>query len=171
MPHSPSAILKSAFPGQLELAATGTVLYSAANASWVVFSAASLHTQLQLVVSSTHGNVKQACEDIWRSFRSAAKALSPKLVRMEILDPASTAPLAKGEIGVSAVMKRTDFILALWPGVVTALLISIGQLVGFLRGPSTGEVWLAGSPAIVVTLVAIGLLIRENLRGEVTWLG
>jgi hypothetical protein len=171
MPHSPSAVLKSTFPGHLELAANGTVLYSAANASWVVFSAASLHQQLQLVVSSTHGNVKQACEDIWRSFRSAGKAISPRLVRMEIIDPTSTAPIARGEVGATAVMKRPDFTLALWPGVATALLIASGQLLGFLKGPSAGDVWLAGSPAIIVSLVAICFMIRETLRGEISWLG
>lgn len=171
MPHSPSAVLKSTFPGQAELAASGAVLYSAANASWVVFSAASLHQQLQLVVSSSHGNVKQACEDIWRSFRSAGKALSPVLVRMEIIDPTSTAPIARGEVGATAMIKRADFALALWPGVVTMLLIAVGQIAGFLKGASAGDVWLAGSPAIIVSLIAIGLLMRETLRGEITWLG
>ncbi|HEU4739186.1 MAG TPA: hypothetical protein VFS54_08915 [Solirubrobacterales bacterium] len=171
MPHSPSAIVDSSFPGHLELAASGAVLYSAANASWVVFSSVSLHTQLQLVVSSKHGNVKQACEDIWRSFRSAGGVLSPRLSRMEIIDPASTAPIATGETGIGGLLKRMDFNLALWPGVLTLIVIGAGMAAGFLGDGSSGDIWLAGSPAILVSLVALFLLIRRALGGEITWLG
>ena len=171
MPHSASAILDSTFPGQIELAAAGNVVYSASTASWVVFSAAALHTQLQLVVSSKHGNVKQACEDIWRAFRSAASNLSPKLARMEIIDPSSTAPIARGEVGLKTLLRRTDFVLALWPGIVTVCLIGVGRLVGLFADGSAADVWLAGSPAMVVSVVAALLLIRETFRGEVTWAG
>jgi hypothetical protein len=171
MPDTPSSVLESTFPGQAELLATGNVLYSAANASWVVFSSVALSNQLQLVVSSKHGNVKQASEDIWRAYRTSAATLSPRLSRLEILDPTATAPIAVGEVGVGAFLRRLDFSLALWPGMVSTVAIGVGVLSGFVDEGAVPEVWLAGAPAIVVSLIAVVLLLREIRRGGVTWQG
>lgn len=171
MPHSPSTILQSSFPGALEHAASGTVLYSAANASWVVFTAAALHTQLQLVVSSKHGDVKQACEDIWHAFRSTGKALSPRLLSMEVLDQTSTTAIATGETGAAALISRFDFKVAVWPGVLTILLIGLALGIGRLNSDDLSSIWFAGAPAILVSVVAVGLLIRHISKKEVVWTG
>jgi hypothetical protein len=171
MPNSPAALMQSTYPGKADLAATESVKYSAANASWVVFSAANLRTQLQLVVSSRHGNVKQACEDIWTAFRSTAKDLSPKLGKMEIIQPEATSPIATGEVGLRVLLRRLDFMLALWPGVLSAILVGGGYLLGKLPKASAAEVCFAAAPAVLVMAVGICILILEGRRGGVTWRG
>ena len=171
MPNTPAALMRSTHPGKAEFAATNSVRYSAANASWVVFSAANTNTQLQLVVSSPQGNVKRACEDIWTAFRTTAKDLSPKLDRMEIIEPEATSPIATGEVGLKVLLGRMDFLLALWPGLLSAIVVGGGLGLGLLPSDSAGDVCLAAAPAIAVMVVGLILLIREARRGQVTWTG
>jgi hypothetical protein len=135
-----------------------------------VFCAAAPLGQLQLVVSVTGGDLKQACEDVWQGFRKAAKELHPKLKRLQIVEPGSTSPIATGHIGARHLLGQTAIQLAIWPGVLTAGIVGGGVAAGVF--PDAGAVVLAGAPAALVALVAIlFIVVPRAVNQHVVWTG
>lgn len=166
----PAALLESTFPTRYQLAATGTVKFAASAGDWVVFCAAAPFGQVQLVISVAGGDLKQACEDVWQGFRKAAKELHPKLNRLQIVDPSSTSPVGTGQTGARALLGQTEIKLALWPGVLTAVVVGGG--LGFGLITDKGAVVLAGAPAVLVTLVAILFVVLPRVKNQhLVWTG
>jgi hypothetical protein len=169
-PNRSSALTDSTYPGAAALAGTGRIKYTAATAGWIVFCPASVSNHLQLVVEAKHGNLKSVCEMVWKAFKQTAEDLSPTLEELKLIDPVGgTEPLAVARTGMRPLLQRVDVRLALWPGLVTIVLLAAIWKFGALSDREYVNAVLAGAPAILVSLVAVALLVWAALKRSIVW--
>jgi hypothetical protein len=166
--HDPVLLKRSQYPGASDLPYDAQGLFAGQTLNWQVICFAT-DRQLQVIVESRGGNLRDACRDVWKLLRSTIKPLDPRLGELKMIDVGSPEPVATATTGLKPQLARSETQIALYPGVVTFLLVIGLGLSRLVTGHRFGDLVIGGAPAVLVTLVALALAAKAAYSRMLIW--
>ena len=137
------------------------VKFATETLQWRLIVYADGANQWQMYVEPVHGDLRVACASVWRSVRTAARRLSPKLTRLKIVDQVSRQELTTANVGLLPQARRREFWLALSVGACNAMILAItGADDATLRGTV---------PGFVAAGVALLVIAWDATRKSLVW--
>lgn len=137
------------------------VAYATETPQWRVAVYADGSNQWQMVVEAVNGDLRSACQSLWRSTRKATRGMSPRLVRLEVLDEATAQVFLRGSVGVFPQVRRRELWLPLLVGLANcAIFVISGADSATLRG---------AIPGLVAGTIASVILVSDSIRKSLVW--
>lgn len=137
------------------------VAYAAETPQWRIAVYADGANQWQIIVESVYGELRTACQSLWRSVREAVGHLSPKLERLELLDEATNQILTRASVGLLPQLRRRELWLPLVVGVANAILLAA-------TGADSAVV-LGAIPGFAAAALALLAIIWDGMRRSLVW--
>ncbi len=122
--------------------------------------------ELQILVLSGSGSVRQACESIWEVI-SAIKDVEPELREVLILDTPTGTVVVKGLTGLAAIEKRREGAAIIMTGCLTVIWLAVAPF--FFDGSQTSDIVIGAAPALLagVAYVVFGIRGWRKILWEV----
>ncbi|HEX4806275.1 MAG TPA: hypothetical protein VFU94_10255 [Conexibacter sp.] len=137
------------------------VAFAAETPHWRIAIYADGADQWQMIVEPVHGELRVACQSVWRTILATVGELSPRLERLEIVDEATMQTLVRASVGLLPQMRRRELWLPLAVGVANAVvLVATGVDSATLHG---------AIPGLVAAGIALLVIILDAIRASLVW--
>ena len=112
-------------------------------------------------VEPVHGDLKEACQSLWRTIRKGTSKLRPKLKSLDIVGEQTTIPVLRASVGLVPRARRRDFWLPALTGVSTAAV---------LVATEADDVAVRGAvPGLVLAAVGLILYVIDVSKRTLVW--